>query len=142
MVSRLNEEFDQVPLQDMEELADLVQDLHENPPAPSEPASSSIVLASTVTSETVAETPIQPLLLAKCAVAGLAPTKARPQSSYCSHQVPETRVSLVGEAEASTEEETQVQLPVFSSADQEIPDGVQAPSPLPPIHQSSKGHSE
>ena len=35
VVSQLNAEFEQAPLQDMEELADLVQDLHENPPAPS-----------------------------------------------------------------------------------------------------------
>ena len=43
VVSKLNAEFEQAPLQDMEELADLVQDLHENPPAPSESASSSEV---------------------------------------------------------------------------------------------------
>ena len=88
VVSRLNAEFEQAPVQDMEELADLVQDLHENPPAPSEPASSSVVLASTVTSETVAETPIQPLLLAKRAVAGLAPTKARPRAPTAATKCP------------------------------------------------------
>ena len=39
VVSQLNAEFEQAPLQEMEELANLVQDLHDNPPAPSVVAS-------------------------------------------------------------------------------------------------------
>ena len=88
VVSRLTAEFEQSPVQDMEELADLVQDLHENPPACSEPASTSVMLPSTVTSETVAETPIQPLLLAKHTMAGLAPTKTRPRAPTAATKCP------------------------------------------------------
>ena len=79
VVSQLNAEFEQDPSQEMEQLADLVQDLHDNPPAPSVLPATSQVLMPMVTSETVLETPVQPLLLAKRAVAGLAPTKARPK---------------------------------------------------------------
>ena len=77
MVSQLNAEHKQAPSQELEELADLVQDLHDNPPAPSVlPAPSPVPL---VTSQTISEMPVQPLLLAKRAMAGLAPTKARPK---------------------------------------------------------------
>ena len=72
----------------MEELADLVQDLHDNPPAPSVLPAPSPVLMSMVTSETVSETPVQPLLLAKRAVAGLAPTKARPKPPTAAAKCP------------------------------------------------------
>ena len=80
VVERLNQEFDQPPPQDMEELADLVQDLCNNPPAPCELPVDMNMLQPTVISETVAETP-QPLLLTKRAVASLAPSKARPNPS-------------------------------------------------------------
>ena len=79
VVSQLNAEFEQAPSQRMEELVDLVQDLHENPPAPSVLPSTSQAPVPRVTSETVSKTPVQPLLLAKRAVAGLAPIKARPK---------------------------------------------------------------
>ena len=88
VVSRLNQEFDQAPLQDLDGLADLVHNLHDNPPALSEPASDSVMPESTVTSETVAKTPIQPLLLAKRAVAGLAPTKARHRAPTAATKCP------------------------------------------------------
>ena len=88
VVSQLNAEFEQAPLQEMEELADLVQDLHENPPAPSVSPSTSQVLVPMVTSETVSKTPVQPLLLAKRAVAGLAPTKARPKPPTAAAKCP------------------------------------------------------
>ena len=72
----------------MEELADLVQDLHNKPPAPSVLPATSPVLMPMVTSETVSETPVQPLLLAKRAVAGLAPTKARPKPPTAAAKCP------------------------------------------------------
>ena len=88
VVSRLNEEYEQSPPCNLEELANLVEDLHENPPAPSASSSANPVLVPMVTSETVAETPTQPLLLAKQAVAGLAPTKARPKPPTAAAKCP------------------------------------------------------
>ena len=69
VVSQWNAEYEQAPLQEMEELADLVQDLHNNPPAPSVLPAPSPAITPMVTSETISETPVQPLLLAKRAVA-------------------------------------------------------------------------
>ena len=46
------------------------------------------------------------------------------------------------EAETSPQEEAEAQLLDLPPGDQEIPNGMQAPSPLPLIHQSSEGHSE
>ena len=77
----------------MEQLADLVADLHENPPAPSVPTSVDLSPAPSVTSETVAETPIQPLLLAKSTIAGLAPTKAKPRPPTAATKYPRAEYS-------------------------------------------------
>ena len=88
VVSQLNAEYEQAPSQEMEELADLVQDLHDNPPAPSVLPAPSPVLMPMVTSETVSKTPMQPLLLAKWAVAGLAPTKAKPKPPTAAAKCP------------------------------------------------------
>ena len=88
VVSQLNAEYEQAPSQEMEELADLAQDLHDNPPAPSVLPATSPVLMLMVTSETVLETPVQPLLLAKRPVAGLAPTKARPKPPTAAAKCP------------------------------------------------------
>ena len=88
VVSQLNAEYEQAPSQEMEELADLVQDLHDNPPAPSVLPAPSPALMLIVTSETVSETPVQPLLLAKRAVAGLAPIKARPKPPTAAAKCP------------------------------------------------------
>ena len=86
-MDRLNQEFDQPPPQDLDELADLVQDLHNNPPAPCEFPVGVNVTQPSVTSETVAETP-QPLLLAKRAVATLAPSKAQPKPPTAAAKCP------------------------------------------------------
>ena len=88
VVSRLNEEYGWSPPRNMEELASLNEDLHENPPAPSVLPSTSQALMPMVTSETVSKTPIQPLLLAKQPVAGLAPTKARPKPPTAAAKCP------------------------------------------------------
>ena len=92
VVSRLNEEYEQSPPHNMEELASLVEDLHENPPAPSVSQPTSQALVPMAISETVSETPIQPLLLAKQAVAGLAPTKARPKPPTAAAKYPREEV--------------------------------------------------
>ena len=94
-VDKLNREYEELPPQSIEELSDLVEDLRTNPPtlATTEKAMevatdeieepSPLVQPSTSTptiiTETVAETPRAPLLLARRAAAAPAPTKSRPR---------------------------------------------------------------
>ena len=131
VVSQLNAEYEQAPSQEMEELADLVQDLHDNPLAPSVLPATSQVLMLMVTSETVSETPVQPLLLAKQAVAGLAPTKARPKPPTAAAKCPR-------------KEFREKQKPSSLTSLQEIRKYQTEckPSPLLPFHQSGEGHFE
>ena len=88
-VERLNQDFEELPPQDMEELSNLVEDLRSNPPIPVSNASVTEMVveepravvppstpAPTVVAETVAETPRAPLLLARRATAVPAPTKS------------------------------------------------------------------
>ena len=140
VVSQLNAEFEQAPSQEMEELADLVQDLHDNPPAPSVLPTTSQVLMPMVTSETVAETPVQPLLLTKQAVAGLAPTKARPKPPTAAAKCPRKEFR-----ERQKPVPRRKQKPSSLTSLQEIRKYQTECKPfpsLPPIYQSSEGHSE
>ena len=97
-VDQINEEFANPPSRNMEEVFELVQDLRAHPPAspvtetvtsedPNLPTPHSKAgteaavptpLPPTITSETVAEAVRPPLLLAKRAMATLAPRKGRP----------------------------------------------------------------
>ena len=92
-MDRLNSEYEQTPPQNMEKLTDLVADLHENPSAPSVPTPVDLSPVPSVTSETVTETPIQPLLLAKCTIARLAPTKAKPRPPTAAAKCPRAEYS-------------------------------------------------
>ena len=94
-VDQLNREFEELPPQTIEELSNLVEDLRSNPPTPVaaknvmgtavnvveepnlvvQPSTS----APTIITETVAETPRAPLLLARWATAVPAPTKSQPR---------------------------------------------------------------
>ena len=97
-VDQLNREYEELPPQDIEELSDLVEDLRNNPPAPAtiekvrETATEEIeepgplVQPSTSTptliTETVAETPRAPLLLARRVTAVPAPTREPTQAPH------------------------------------------------------------
>ena len=88
----LNQDFEELPPQDIEELSNLVEDLRSNPPIPAiegnvtERAADVFegpravvpppTPAPTVITETVAETSRAPLLLARRATAVPAPTKS------------------------------------------------------------------
>ena len=94
-VDQLNREYEELPPQDIEELSDLVEDLRNNPPTPAtiekvmETATEEIEEPSpmvqpststpTLVTETVAETPRAPLLLARRVTAVPASTKSRPR---------------------------------------------------------------
>ena len=91
-VEKLNQDFEELPPQDIEELSNLVEDLRSNPPIPVSNASVTERVveepravvppptpAPTVITETIAETPRAPLLLARQATAVPAPTKSRPR---------------------------------------------------------------
>ena len=94
-VEQLNREFEELPPQTIEELSNLVEDLRSNPPT-SVATENAMGIAATVVeepnlvvqpptsaptiiTETVAETPRAPLLLARRATAVPAPTKSRPR---------------------------------------------------------------
>ena len=113
VVERINEEHANLPLQNMKEVFELVQDLCANPPTSpametvtgedNEPSTSNVEADKevstttpsppTLTVETVVEAIRLPLLLAKRALATLAPQKGRPNPPpNCSCQVPLERV--------------------------------------------------
>ena len=91
-VDQLNCEYEELPPQSIEELSNLVEDLRNNPPTPvttekvMEIATEEIeepgllvqpsTSTPTIVTETVAETPRAPLLLAKHVTAAPAPTKS------------------------------------------------------------------
>ena len=109
-VDQLNHEYEELPPQDIEELSDLVEDLRNNPPTPAtiekvmETATEEIEEPSplvqpststpTIVTETVAETPRVPLLLAKRVTAAPAPTKSQPRPPTSAAKCP--RPSLRG----------------------------------------------
>ena len=102
-VERLNQDFEELPPQDIDELSSLVEDLRSNPPIPVSNASAMEMVveepravvppptpAPTVVAETVAETPRAPLLLARRATAVPAPTKSRPRPPTSAVKCPRT----------------------------------------------------
>ena len=82
VVKQLNQNYEELPPQNIEELSDLVEDLRSNPPAPvaveeaMETSPEQVEEPRSVVAETVAETPRAPLLLARRATAVPAPTKS------------------------------------------------------------------
>ena len=94
-VEELNRNYEELPPQNLEELSNLVEDLRSNPPNPTateqamemsprsveepRPEATPSTSAVVITTETIAETPRVPLLLARRATAVLAPTKSRPR---------------------------------------------------------------
>ena len=94
-VDQLNQDYEELPPQTIEELSNLVEDLRNNPPAlpaaeqametnPKQAEEPSLMVkpstsTSTVVAETVAETFRVPLLLSRRATAVPAPTKSRPR---------------------------------------------------------------
>ena len=87
-VDQLNREYEELPPQSIEELSHLVEDLRDNPPTPVTttkvmeeieepgPLVQPSTSTPTIVTETVAETPRAPLLLARRVTAVLAPTKS------------------------------------------------------------------
>ena len=111
-VDQLNREYKELPPPKIEELSDLVEDLRNNPPTPvtakkvMEVATEEIeepgplvqpsTSTPTLVTETVAEIPRVPLLLAKRVTATLAPTKSQPRPPTSAAKCP--RPSLRGPA--------------------------------------------
>ena len=88
-VDKLNHEYEELPPQSIEELSNLVEDLRSNPPTTEKVMETAIgdieepsplvqpsTSAPTIVTETVAETPRAPLLLARRVTAAPAPTKS------------------------------------------------------------------
>ena len=129
-VERLNQDFEELPPQDIEELSNLVEDLRSNPPIPVSNANVTEMAvdivegpravvppptsAPTVMAETVAETPRAPLLLARQATAVPAPTKSRPRPPTCAVKCPRANLKK------STEEPKRKKKRVILTALQEI----------------------
>ena len=134
-VDQLNQDYEELPPQTLEELSDLVEDLRNNPPnlaateqvietSPEQVEEPDLMVesstsTSTVIAETVAETPRAPLLLSRRVTAVLAPTKSRPRPPTSAVKCP--RPSLRGPTE-EPKKKKEAHQPHCSAGNQEVPE--------------------